>query len=401
MTTHHSQKPARGADRAVLSPFGHRDFRVFWIGLLLSSMGTQFTQVAMAWQIYELTNSPLQIGLLGLARAIPQIVLLLVGGLLADAINRRKLIMGTQTSLFFVSGALALLTHAGKASPMILYLATMLLALFSSLDAPARQAMVPSLVPRESLPKALALNSTQRYVSVIAGPSAAGIVLALLGPEACYAIDAFSWLVMVLSLSLIRTKMQEGSGWGAVSLHSLGEGLKFVSRHAVLFPLMMMDFGAMFFGSAKALLPIYARDILAVGPRGLGLLYAAGAVGSLCSALGLSAFGRVRRPGRWIFAGVAVFGVCTVLFAGSRTFWLSALLLAGAGAGDTISAILRGTANQLSTPDELRGRMASINSMFTNSGPHLGQLESGLVAAWLGAELSALTGGLATLALLA
>jgi MFS family permease len=401
VTARDSPKESPGADPSLLSPFHHRDFRVFWTGLLLSTIGTQFTQVAMAWQIYELTNSPLHIGLLGLSRALPQIVLLLVGGVLADAMNRRRLMMCTQTSLFCVSAALALLTHAGKVSPAMLYVANTLLALFTSLDAPTRQTMIPNLVPRELLPKALALNSSQRYVSVIAGPSVAGVVLAVFGSEACYAVDALSWLVMVLSLSLIRTKLQEGRGWSAVSLNSLREGLKFVSGHAVIFPLMVMDFGATFFGSAKALLPIYARDILAVGPQGLGLLYAAGAVGSLVAAVGMSVFGGVRRAGLWIFTGVAVFGVATVLFGGSRTFWLSALLLAAAGAGDTVSAILRGTINQLSTPDELRGRMASINSLFTNSGPQLGQFESGLVAAWLGAEVSAMTGGLATLAILA
>src|SRR5881409_3725477 len=145
------------------SPFRQRDFCVFWTGCFLSGIGSQFTTVAMALQIYELTNSAFQIGLLGLARAVPQIVLLLVGGLLADAMNRRKLMMCTQTGLFFVSGTLALLTHAGKTSPPILYLATMLLAFFTSLDAPARQALVPSLVPREELAQALALNSSQRH----------------------------------------------------------------------------------------------------------------------------------------------------------------------------------------------------------------------------------------------
>ena len=355
----------------------------------------------MAWQIYELTDSPLQIGLLGLARAIPQIVMLLVGGLLADTMNRRKLMMCTQTSLFGVSAALALLTFAGKTSPPMLYIAAMLLALFDSLESPARHSLVPNLVPREELSKALALQSSQRYVSVIAGPSLAGLVLALRGPAACYSVDALSWLVMLLTLSLLRTRPQEGRGWRAVSLNSLREGLRFVRGHAVILPLMVMDFGANFFGSPKALLPIYARDILSAGPQGLGLLYAATAVGSLLSAGGMSLFGRVRRAGLWIFTGVAVYGVCIVLFAGSHIFWFSVLLLAIAGAGDTISAVLRGTINQLSTPDELRGRMVSINSIFTNGGPQLGQFESGVVAAWLGTELSAMTGGLATLVILA
>ncbi|MBI2209505.1 MAG: MFS transporter [Deltaproteobacteria bacterium] len=384
----------------LLSPLRHRDFRLFWTGLLLSGIGSQFTTVAMAWQIYELTDSPLQIGLLGLARALPQVVLLLLGGLLADAVNRRKLMMCTQTSLFLVSATLAFLTLAGRTTPLMLYITTVLLALFSSLEGPARNSLVPSLVPREQLAQALALNSSQRHIAVIAGPSLAGLVLALLGPAACYAVDAFSWLVMLLSLSLLQTELQEGKGWGAISINSLREGLAFVWGHAVIFPLMVMDFAANFFGSSKALLPIYARDILSVGPEGLGVLYSASAVGSLLAAAGMSLSGRARHAGLWILVGVGIYGTSTALFAGSRTFWLSVLLLASAGAGDTISAVLRGTINQLSAPDELRGRMVSINSIFTNSGPGLGQFESGLVAAWLGAELSALTGGLATLAIL-
>jgi MFS family permease len=383
-----------------LSPFRHRDFCIFWIGSLLSGIGSQFTAVAMAWQIYELTNSAFQIGLLGLARAVPQAILLLVAGLLADAMNRRKLMMCTQIGLFCVSTMLALLTLSGKASAEMLYLATMALALFSSLEAPARQSMIPNLVPRENLPQALALQGTQRYIPIIAGPSLAGLVLAFSGPAACYVIDALSWLAMLISLSLLRTKLQEGAGWRSVSLRSLREGLRFVLGHGVIFPLMLLDFGATFFGNARALFPIYARDILFVGPKGLGLLYAARAVGSLSSAAALSFFGPVRRGGRWILIGIGVYGIATMLFASSRVFWFSLVMLALSGAGDTTSAILRSTINQLNTPDELRGRMSSINSIFTSSGPQLGQFESGVVAAWLGTEASAMTGGLATLGIL-
>jgi MFS family permease len=383
-----------------LSPFRHRDFCIFWIGSLLSGIGSQFTAVAMAWQIYELTNSAFQIGLLGLARAVPQAILLLVAGLLADAMNRRKLMMCTQLGLFCVSTMLALLTLSGKASAGMLYLATMALALFSSLETPARQSMIPNLVPREDLPQALALQGTQRYIPIIAGPSLAGLVLAFSGPAACYMVDALSWLAMLISLSLLRTKLQEGAGWSSVSLRSLREGFRFVLGHGVIFPLMLLDFGATFFGNARALFPIYARDILFVGPKGLGILYAARAVGSFSSAATLSFFGPVRRGGRWILVGICVYGIATVLFAGSRVFWFSVLMLALSGAGDTTSAILRSTINQLNTPDELRGRMSSINSIFTSSGPQLGQFESGVVAAWLGTEASAMTGGLATLGIL-
>jgi MFS family permease len=386
---------------SLLAPLHHRDFRVFWAGLFVSGMGSQFTTVAMAWQIYELTNSPFQIGLIGLARAVPQIVLLLLGGLLADAINRRRLMLCTQAGLCIVSTLLALLSFHSMASSPTLYVAAAFLAVFNSLEAPARQAIVPNLVPREQLSRALALHSSQRYVAVIAGPSLAGLLLAFSGPAACYAIDALSWLAMLVSLLLLRTRLQEGRGWEAVSLHSLREGFRFVSLHSIIFPLMILDFGATFFGSAKALFPVYARDILSVGPQGLGILYAASAAGALVVAVVMSLFGEVRRAGIWILIGVGVYGLCTCLFAVSQLFWFSVLLLVGAGAGDMISSILRGTTNQLSTPDALRGRMVSINSIFTSSGPQLGQFESGVVAAWLGTELSALTGGLATLIILA
>ena len=389
------------SNHAYRFPLRYRDFCVFWTGSLLSGIGSQFTTVAMAWQLYELTDSAFQVGLLGLARAVPQMGLLLVAGLLADAMDRRKLMMCTDIGLFGVSMTLALLTLAGKASPGLLYTATALLAIFNSLETPARQSIIPNLVPREELAQTLALQGTQRYVPIIAGPSLAGVVLALFGPAACYMIDALSWLAMSLSLTLLRTKLPSGKGWEAVSFRSLHEGLQFVWRHGVIFPLMVLDFGATFFGNARALYPIYARDILFVGPTGLGVLYAARAVGSLFSATAITFFGPVRRGGRWIFVGVMVYGISTVLFSGSQVFWFSVLMLALSGAGDTISAILRTTINQLSTPDELRGRMSSINSIFTTSGPQLGQFESGVVAAWLGAELSAMTGGLATLIILA
>jgi MFS family permease len=385
------------AERDYLSPFRHRDFSVFWTGSFFSSIGTQSTSVAMAWQIYELTNSPLQIGLLGVARAVPQIALLLVGGLLADAMNRRKLMMCTQIGLFGVSTILALLSFAGQTTPHVLYIATMLLAFFTSLEQPSRQSIIPSLVPREQLAQALALQGTQRYVPIIAGPSLAGVVLAFSGPAACYAVDACSWLAMLGALKLLRTKIPEGAGWKTVSLTSLREGLLFVWSHGVIFPLMLLDFSATFFGNVRGLFPIYARDILFVGPTGLGLLYAARAIGSLLAAGAMALFGPVKHSGRWIFLGIGIYGLSTVFFAGSQVFWFSFLMLMFTGAGDTISSILRSTINQLSTPDELRGRMSSINSIFTSSGPQLGQFESGVVAAWLGAQLSALTGGLATL----
>ena len=384
-----------------VSPFRHRDFRLFWLGQLLSSTGSQFTTVAMAWQIYELTDSPLQIGLIGLVRAVPQIAMLLFGGLLADSMDRRRLMIGTQVALFAVSAALALVTVAGKTSALTLYCVTVLLALLTSLESPARHSLVANLVPRKDLARATALYSSQRYVAVIAGPAIAGLVLALLGPAACYGIDALSWLVMLFSLFMIRVQLPPTGGWGNVSLTSLCTGWSFVLGHAVIFPLLLVDFGASVFGSVRALLPIYARDILVVGPQGLGLLYAATATGSLAGAVGFSLVGQVRHAGRWILIGVAVYAISIVLFAHSQILWVSLALLVVSGIGDTTSAVLRATINQLATPDQLRGRMASINSIFTNSGPQLGQFEAGAVAALLGAEMSVFSGGLVILILVA
>ena len=387
--------------RDTFAPFRNRDFCLFWIGSFLSGIGSQFTTVAMAWQIYELTDSPLQIGLLGLARAIPQTFLLLGAGLLADAVNRRKLMICTQTGLSCVSAALAIMTVIGKASPALLYLATALMAIFSSLEQPSRQSLVPNLVPREELPQALALQSTQRFVPMIAGPPLAGIILAGFGPAICYWVDAISWLAMLGALISLQAQIPPGGGWRLVSFSSLREGWQFVRGHSVILPLMLLDFGATLFGNVRGLLPIYARDILHVGPRGLGLLYAARATGSLTAATLLSFMPPIRRNGLWILIGVALYGAATALFAGAEVFWFSLLMLALCGAGDTISSILRATVNQLGTPDELRGRMSSIGGLFSSSGPHLGQFSSGAVASWIGAKLSALGGGLATLAVVA
>jgi len=212
------------------------------------------------------------------------------------------------------------------------------------------------------------------------------------GPAVCYAVDAVSWIVMLASLTLIRTQLRERGGWRTITLDSLRAGFRFVWGHAVIFPFLMMDLGANLFGTVRSLFPIYARDILAVGPEGLGILYAASAAGALLGAIGFTLRGSVSHAGRWILAGVTIYGLCLLFFAKSHIFGLSVLLLVGAGIGDTISAILRSTINQLSTPDDLRGRMASINSVFTNSGPQLGQFQIGALASLIGTELAAASG---------
>ncbi len=375
----------------------HRDFRIFWTGAVLSSLGSQFTIVAMAWQIYELTGSPLQIGLLGLGRALPQMALALYGGILADAIDRKRLMMVLQLAQCAISAVLAGLTFAGLISPGALFTSAVLFAVATALETPSRQAVVPNLVPVEDLGSAIALNTTQRSLANIIGPALAGVALATGGPAWCYAVDAASWFAMLGGLALIRRSLQLAGG--SVSIEAVREGVRFVLSQQVILAFMILDFGATFFGSPNALLPIYARDILAVGPVGLGILYAAPSIGGLAGAIVMSTFATVERVGRWVLIGVAFYGACTFGFAVSHTLWLSTLMLAGAGAGNIVGAVLRGITNQTLTPDQLRGRVAAVNSVFVMGGPQLGQFESGAVAAVGGAQLSAATGGIGALLL--
>jgi len=381
------------AGRTPVAALRHRDFSIYWAGSVLSQVGSQFTTVAMAWQIYELTNSPLELGLLGLARGAPMLGLLLFGGLLADAVNRRHLMMATQIGQMCVSAGLAVMTLAGKVSPPVLYAASLFLALFSSLEQPARSAIIPNLVPRSDLTNALALTGTQRYVATIVGPSLAGLLLAHSGPTLCYAVDAISWLAMLAALFIMRPLAQVAGGRRAISVQALREGLEFVWTHPVILSMMALDFGQNFFGSGRALLPIYARDILGVGPQGLGLLYSATSAGALLMGTLMSVRGQVRRAGAWVLVSVAVYGVFTTLFGVSRLFWFSFLMLASAGAANTVSFVLRNTINQLLTPDEIRGRVTSVNSMFTNTGPQLGQFEAGALAAMIGPVGATAVGG--------
>ncbi|MFN0072356.1 MAG: MFS transporter [Chloroflexota bacterium] len=376
----------------------HRPFRIFWSGLVLSSLGTHVTMVAMAWQMYEITDSPLQVGMLGLARAIPQTLTLLLGGLLADALDRRRLLIVLQFGQCLVSAVLALLSSLELATPVTLYVATVFLALGAGLENPARQSLVPVLVPRSMLTSALAVNNSQQKLATILGPSLAGVILSVASPAWCYAIDACSWLAMLLSVWLVVPAAERGIARGLVSFHALAEGLSYVWHDRVIATLLALDLIANLFGTPRALLPVYARDILSVGPAGLGLLYAAGATGSLLTALVLSTFKRVGRPGLSVTLGLAVYGIGNILFAVSTDFPLSLALLAMTGAGDTYSAIVRGTVNQLSVPDELRGRVLSVSSMFTNSGPLLGQFRAGLVAEAWTPVLAGVSGGIVVVA---
>jgi MFS family permease len=374
----------------------YRDFQLFWWGAVLSGLGSQFTVVAMAWQIYELTDSPLQIGLLGLARAVPQMLLTVLGGLLADAFDRRKLLIGSQVAQLAVSGALATATVAGAVTPTVLFAASGLLALFTALESPPRQAIAPSLVPPEALSSALALNTIQRHVGTIVGPSLAGVLLAFTDAALCYGANALALLLTIGALAAIAARPESVGGRGVISLSALREGFVFIWHNPIILWFMLMDFAVMFFGTTRALLPVYARDIFSVGAVGLGWLYAAESVGSVVTAVIMSRLGLVRNAGGWVLVGVGFHGVCIIGFALSDSMLPAILFLVGAGVGNTIGAVLRWTINQLTTPDNLRGRVSAVNSVFTAGGPQLGQFRSGAVAEVWGAPFSALSGGVIT-----
>jgi MFS family permease len=329
-------------------------------------------------------------------RVVPILVFSLLGGMVADARDRRRLLLLTQSALAAVALGLAALTASGRASVGGIYLLTALGAAAIAFDNPARQALIPALVPREHLPNAFALNSTGFQVATICGPMLAGLVIGRVGTAAAYLINAVSFGAVIVALLRLRYRPAEPTS-GPVGLDSLKEGLRFVWGTPILVSTMTLDFFATFFSSASALLPIFARDILKVGPQGYGLLAAAPAVGSLLAGSTMTVLPPLRRQGRVLLWSVVFYGLATIGFGLSPSFTLSALFLAATGASDTVSTVLRQTIRQTVTPDRLRGRMVSVNMIFFMGGPQLGELEAGLVAAWLGAPFSVVSGGVGCL----
>ncbi len=390
------------AGPARLSPFvalQNRDFRLLWIGQLISQAGTRMQIVTINWHVYVLTGSALALGLTGLVRIVPIIVFSLLGGLFADSRDRRRVLLATQSAMMFFAALLGFVTMNGWASVPLIYLLAALTAAAMAFDSPARQALVPNLVPKHHLTNALSLNNIMRQTASIVGPGLAGFVIASLGVGAVYWINAASFLSVLVALLLMRVPSQRNLTMGRVTVSALGEGIQFVRRNEIIFATMLLDFFASFFSSATALLPIFARDILRVGSEGLGLLYAAESVGAVCAGVTISIAGQIRRQGAILLIAVMLYGAATALYGASQWFALSFFFLACIGAADTVSTILRNTIRQLATPDHLRGRMTSVNLIFLQGGPQLGNLEAGLVAAAFGAPFSVISGGVATVLL--
>lgn len=375
----------------------HRDFRLLWLGQIVSVTGSQMQLVAINWHVYVLTKSALALGLVGLFRGVPVILCSLAGGVVADAVDRKRLMIVTQSVMLVSAGLLTAVTFGGIRSVWPIYLLSALSSAATAFDLPARQALMPALVPLEEFPNAVSLYVVVFNVATISGPAIAGVLLAEAGPATIYAINAVSYVAVIVALLAMRASGSpelQTARKDALSLAAVKEGLQFVWRTPIMVQTMTLDFVATFFASATLLLPIFARERLDVGAHGYGLLAAAPAVGSVFTAFAMARLGTLQHEGRLVVASVAVYGVATAAFGVSTAFWFSLAMLALTGAADTVSTVLRQTIRQLVTPNYLRGRMTSINMMFFMGGPQLGELEAGVLAALIGAPLSVVVGGL-------
>jgi MFS family permease len=391
--------------RQSLVDLQHRNFRLIWIGLFVSFTGSMMQNAALLWHVSLLVapgRKALALGMVGLVRVIPVTVFSMISGVVADAWDRRRLMLFTQIAATIVASALAVLAFRGLSHVWPVYLLAALGSAVGAFDLPARGALVPTLVPREHLPNAISLNTIMFQTASVVGPSLGGVLIAFTGVGWVYVANAVSFFFVIVALLMMRDvpahPRSESGSRDDVSLHAAIEGLRFVFRSPLIRSTMLLDFFATFFSSATALLPIFAQDILQVGARGYGWLYAAPAVGAMAtSAVMVPMIDRIRRRGPTLLWAVAGYGAATVVFGLSRTFWVTFLCLALTGATDTVSMIIRNVVRQLETPDRLRGRMMGVNMVFFMGGPQLGELEAGAVANWLGAPFSVITGGLGCL----
>ena len=375
----------------------HRRFRLLWFGLMVSITGSQMQFWALLWNIRELTEAPIALGGIGLARIIPLGIFSLLGGLVADTRDRRKVLYLTQITMAIVAVILGLLSFRETLSLWHIYLLTAIQAVAGAFDLPSRQALTPNLVPKQHLANAFSMTSIAFQTGSIVGPALSGIVIASWGLPYTYMINAVTFGAVILALIMMGEVPQEkANNQGRVSgFQSIKDGFSFLSTRPIIFSSMVLDFFATFFSSANALMPTFARDVLNVGATGYGWLSAAQSVGATTMALILSQVNEIKKQGPILLGAVVVFGFATMLFGFSTSFALSMGALILIGAADAVSMIIRNTIRQVRTPDHLRGRMVSINQLFFVGGPQLGEIEAGLVAQALGAPFAVVSGGAA------
>ena len=378
----------------------HRRFRLLWIGVLISVAGSRMQFAAILWHIRELSDQPIALGFIGLARVIPIIIFSLIGGAIADVFDRRKVIFVTQSILIGTAATLAWLTWTDQIQLWHIYALTVTEAMAAAFDLPARQALTPNLVPARDLPNAFSLQSISFTVGAIAGPALGGLFIGYLGQASVYLTNAISYIGIMWALIAMGPVAQQHAARKSaapVSWEAIREGIQFIVSQPMILSSMLLDFFATFFSSANALMPIFAKDILQVGEIGYGWLLAAESVGSALTAGIISQIDEIRHQGKILLSAVISFGIWTIVFGISRWYWLTFVSLALMGASDTVSMVIRNTIRQLQTPDYIRGRMTSVNQIFFMGGPQLGELEAGLVAQFFGAPIAVVTGGVGTI----
>ena len=380
----------------------HRNFRLIWIGQLISMAGSMMQSAAILWHVsilVEPAQRGLALGIVGLVRVVPIVTFSLIGGVLADAHDRRRLMLVTQTGMAICAALLAWVAFADVRSVWPVYALAATSAAFVAFDNPARQALIPTLVPTAHLPNAISLMAIVFQAASVIGPALGGLLIGEAGIGWAYACNAVSFAFVIGAVLAMRDISGRAEGGGQrVSVASALDGLRFVFTAPLIRSTMLLDFFATFFASATALLPIFAQDILHVGARGYGVLSAAPSVGSILTSVALvRLIERIERRGRILLWAVAVYGVATILFGFSTNFAITFVCLALTGAADTVSMVIRNLVRQLTTPDRMRGRMTSVNMIFFMGGPQLGELEAGLVANAFGPVASVASGGIGCL----
>jgi MFS family permease len=370
------------------------DFRRLFIGQSINGIGTQITRVALPYQVYVLTQSTLALAALTVAQLIPILLFSLGGGAIADAFDRRKVLIATQIGLAVTSLALAALSVQDAPPVALLFVVAFVGSGLAAVDWPTRTSATPRLVPPERLRAAIALGQLSFNGSSVLGPIVAGILIGTVGVAGAYVADVVTYGISLLMLARMRP-IPPLAGAGRAGLEAIREGLRFVRNRRLILSTFAIDLNAMIFGMPTALFPVLALDVFKVGPVGLGFLNAAPAVGAFAAIILSGGIGRIRRIGRGIVLAVAAWGVAIVGFGLSSFFFpLALVFLALAGAADVISAVFRSSVVQMEAPDELRGRVAAIHILVVTSGPRFGDIEAALVASAIGAQLSVISGGL-------
>lgn len=394
--------PAEGASRAshqTLAVLREPNFSLYIVSRFFTGAALTLMRATIAWHIFDLTGSAFHLGLVGVAQFVPTLLLSLPAGAVADSYDRRGIIMAMQAVALLAAAALYFTTMDGIITLPLLYGLIVATAIASSLEGPSRAAMLPTVVPRALFPTAVAVHSTVQNLAWIIGPVLMGFAIAEYGIAAAYLIRVVLLLGSLITFVFIRPRRAESRS--QVSIRAIREGVAYVRGRQPILGAMALDMLAVVFASATALLPIYANEILHVGPRGYGLLSAGMEIGSLTMAMVLLARGSVANPGRSLLIAVGVFGVATIVFGLSRWFPLSFAAFVIAGMADQVSVVSRQIIIQLSTPDELRGRVSSVNLLFIGASNQLGAVESGFVAALTSATFAVVSGGVLCLGVLA